>query len=44
MKKNYIEMLTNILTKEGAFGDLKKKFREVASQKKDSDLNKIKKV
>ena len=33
MKINYVQMLTDILTKQGAFGELKMKFREVASRK-----------
>lgn len=34
MKKDYIKMLTDILTKEGAFGELKAKIKQVAVQNK----------
>ncbi len=34
MKKNYTELLKNILTKEGAFGELKQKFRSIVTVKK----------
>lgn len=33
MQPDYIKMLTSILTKQGAFGELKMKLRELATAK-----------
>ena len=41
MKIDYTQILTDILTKEGALGNLKKKFKELAVKKPSEKTKKV---